>query len=397
MSQISFRLEAFEGPLDLLLELINRHKLNIYDIEISILLDQYMEYIDGIEESDLDSAGEFLAMAARLVYIKTCSLLPKAEEAQQLKKELEGELIEYSVCKAAAARLKSRCVYGEVFVRPPEKLPINKVFTGVMPPESLLQAYMGMTAKARRLRPPRAEQFSPIVAKRIVTVTSKIVYVLKKLYKCGECLFSELYTGIEQDRSAKIATFLAVLELTRSGRIRINEDNSIITFNRNAPRRHHSSEDTQKGGTPADISESADVSDAISYEISADETAEDNTPDNDKDNDESEEYRYDGEKKSAPKVQRTGYIGAVRSNEAVLAVPVFAVISSPQPNETMPQENIPQELPAEQTYMQFDELEEYEDITRGKVGEKINRYPMRFYWGCPDKRGNCWKYRRWKI
>lgn len=392
MSQISFRLEAFEGPLDLLLELINRHKLNIYDIEISILLDQYMEYIDGIEESDLDSAGEFLAMAARLVYIKTCSLLPKAEEAQQLKKELEGELIEYSVCKAAAARLKRRCVYGEVFVRPPEKLPINKVFTGVMPPESLLQAYMGMTAKARRLRPPRAEQFSPIVAKRIVTVTSKIVYVLKKLYKCGECLFSELYSGIEQDRSAKIATFLAVLELTRSGRIKINEDNSIITFNRNAPRRHHSSEDTQKGGTPADISESADVSDAIPDEIAADETAEDNT----QGNDESEEYRYDGEKKSTPKVQRTGYIGAVRSNEAVLAVPVFAVISPPQ--STVSQENIPQESPvAEQTDMQSDEFEDHEDITRGKVGEKINRYSMRFYWGCPDKRGNCWKYRRWKI
>lgn len=73
MSGLSFKLDAFEGPLDLLLHLITKHKLNIYDIEIALLLDQYMEYINSIEEQDFDAAGDFLAMAARLVYIKTCS------------------------------------------------------------------------------------------------------------------------------------------------------------------------------------------------------------------------------------------------------------------------------------------------------------------------------------
>ena len=81
---INVKLEKFEGPLDLLLFLVNRHKLDIYDIEISLLLEQYLEYIDGLEQDDFDQAGDFLAMAARLVYIKTCSLLPKAEEAEEL-------------------------------------------------------------------------------------------------------------------------------------------------------------------------------------------------------------------------------------------------------------------------------------------------------------------------
>ena len=94
MEAISYKLSEFEGPLDLLLHLISKNKLNIYDIEISVLLAQYMEHIDKMKEKNMDVASEFLEMAARLVYIKTVSLLPKHEESEELKKELSGELIE---------------------------------------------------------------------------------------------------------------------------------------------------------------------------------------------------------------------------------------------------------------------------------------------------------------
>ena len=87
MEAISFKLDVFEGPLDLMLHLISKHKLNINDIEISKLLEQYMIYIEQAKEQDLELAGEFLEMAARLVYIKTVSLLPKPEEADEIKKE----------------------------------------------------------------------------------------------------------------------------------------------------------------------------------------------------------------------------------------------------------------------------------------------------------------------
>ena len=90
MESISFKLEVFEGPLDLLLNLITKHKLNIYDIEISRLLEQYLAYLDQCREQDRELAGEFLEMAARLIYIKTAALLPRPEEAHREKQALQG-------------------------------------------------------------------------------------------------------------------------------------------------------------------------------------------------------------------------------------------------------------------------------------------------------------------
>ena len=95
MEKLSYKLPAFEGPLDLLLYLVSKNKLNIFDIQISELVDQYTEHIDVMKEQNMDITSEFLEMAARLIYIKTVYLLPKHEEADELKKELSGQLIEY--------------------------------------------------------------------------------------------------------------------------------------------------------------------------------------------------------------------------------------------------------------------------------------------------------------
>ena len=104
-TQLNYKLDAFEGPLDLLLLLISKNKIDIYDIKISLLLDQYLEQISKMEEQDMDIASEFLEMASRLVYIKSVMLLPKyEEEAQELKRELQGQLIEYQQCREAAAQ-----------------------------------------------------------------------------------------------------------------------------------------------------------------------------------------------------------------------------------------------------------------------------------------------------
>ena len=227
----SFKLDVFEGPLDLLLTLIKEHKLNIYDIEITLLLEQYLEYINNAEYEDYEEASDFLEMAARLIYIKTCSLLPHDEEARQLKKELEGRLIEYSMCKSAANNLKRNFAGGEIFVRQPVKLPVNKEYSRLHKKEELYNAYMGLSAKSRKAKPLRASVFEPIVSKKIVSVTSKIIYVLKKLYKSGEFEMSHLYDGMTE-KSEQVATFLAVLELTKSGRIYLNDDNSMIFFNK---------------------------------------------------------------------------------------------------------------------------------------------------------------------
>ncbi len=232
MENITYKLEVFEGPLDLLLSLISKHKLNICDIEISELLEQYMLYIDQAHEQNLELAGEFLEMAARLVYIKTASLLPQPEEAEHMKKELEGVLIEYSLCKKAAVRLADMNIGGDIFVREQMKIKADMTYRLVHDPIWLLNAYSGISAKSLKTNSQKLHiesKINNVVKRRIVSVLSKVVHILRELYTTGEVSMDKLYNGVEE-RSARVATFLAVLELTKSGRIKISDDNTMIYF-----------------------------------------------------------------------------------------------------------------------------------------------------------------------
>ncbi|HRU97053.1 MAG TPA: segregation/condensation protein A [Ruminococcus sp.] len=232
MDTISFKLDVFEGPLDVLLNLITKHKLNIYDIEISKLLEQYLLFIEEAHKQDLELAGEFLEMAARLIYIKTAALLPRPEEAEQMKKELEGALIELSLCKAAARELAERNVGGDIFVRRPMKIKVDMTYSLVHEPERLVEAYSAVSNK--KIVPENQKnriehKINSVVKRRIVPVLTKVVHILRELYATGEVYMDKLYEGVT-DRSARVATFLAVLELTRFGRITISEDNTLVFF-----------------------------------------------------------------------------------------------------------------------------------------------------------------------
>lgn len=231
METITYKLDVYEGPLDVLLNLITKHKLNIYDIEISKLLEQYMFYIDEVHRQNLEIAGEFLEMAARLIYIKTAALLPKPEEAEQLKKELEGELIELSLCRLAAQALAKRST-GDIFVRRPMKIKADTVYTLTHDSEILVTAYKSISPqkiKAEMKKVHIENKINAVVKRRIVPVMTKVVHILRELYSTGEVPMNRLYDGV-RDRSERVATFLAVLELTRSGRIAISDDNTAIFF-----------------------------------------------------------------------------------------------------------------------------------------------------------------------
>ncbi len=223
MDSISFKLDVFEGPLDLLLHLIQKHKLNINDIEISKLLEQYLIYIDRCKEQDLELAGEFLEMAARLIYIKTASLLPKPQEAEEIKKELQGALIEYSLCKKAAAELKERFIGNDIFVRQPMKIKVSATYRLIHSPDRLVDAFMNMGVKNIDFQEANESKIGSVVQQKTVSVISKVVYVLRTLYQGGKVYMDSLYENV-YDRSARVATFLAVLELTKSGRILISDD-----------------------------------------------------------------------------------------------------------------------------------------------------------------------------
>lgn len=225
MEELNFKLEIFEGPLELMLSLIQKHKLNIQDIEISVLLDQFMLYLDRMSEADLEITSDFLEMAARLIMIKSAALLPK-EEAEQMKRELQGALIEYALCKTMAERLKKRYLGDVVFVREPAEVEFDRAYHKTHQPEELMLAYSALNERVRRKASYRPRSIKPIVAKSYVTVFTGIVSVLKSLRKNGTVKMEELYKG--QPRSRTVATFLAILELSKEGRIFISEDGASV-------------------------------------------------------------------------------------------------------------------------------------------------------------------------
>lgn len=218
MDKLSYRLEGFEGPLDLLLYLISKHQLNIYDINLTALLEQYTAHIRAMEAADMEVASEFLEMASRLVYLKTVSLLPRHDEAEQLREELTGELLEYQTCRKMAAVLGGMTEGFGCFVRPPEPAPVNKTYARRHEAAVLLDSYLAAVGRGQRRLPPPTTVFSKIVAKKMVSVSSRIVHVLRGLWNGQRQRFSALFRQAES-RSELVATFLAVLELVKARRV----------------------------------------------------------------------------------------------------------------------------------------------------------------------------------
>ncbi|MBQ6830877.1 MAG: segregation/condensation protein A [Clostridia bacterium] len=218
--EISYKLPDFEGPLDLLLHLVQKHKLNIYDIPIHELLEQYMTTIREMQALDMDVATEFLDMAARLVQIKSAMLLPKHEEAEEMKQQLTGELIEYQLCREAAERMRRQHIGGDLFVREPTEVEPDYTYRRVHRSTELLEAYLSAAGRSARKLPPSPQVFHNIVARKIVSVSSKILFVLRRLRRGQAVTYTSLYENA-QTKSELVATFLAVLELIKGKRIAV--------------------------------------------------------------------------------------------------------------------------------------------------------------------------------
>ena len=220
---LSYKLDVFEGPLDLLLNLIAKNKLNIYDIPIAELLEQYMAQIHEMQAADMDVASEFLEMAARLVHIKSVSLLPKKEEEAALKQELTGQLLEYQQCKEAAMRLRERFLLDGI-VRAQADIPADLTYKRHHKPQELLSAYLSMLGKKKPPEPQKPEDtISKLITRRVVSVASQIVFVLRSLWKKQHVSLKELFRG-KNDPSERVAAFLAVLELVKDKRLRVDGD-----------------------------------------------------------------------------------------------------------------------------------------------------------------------------
>jgi segregation and condensation protein A len=222
------KLEIFEGPLDLLLYLIKRDELDIYDISIEKITRQYLEYLQAFKELNIDLAGEFVVMAANLIYLKSRSLLPADqqppdEEAEEddPRWDLIRQLIEYKKFKEAAEQLKLREVEQErMFARGAngfvdEPLPLRLGEVGIFQLINALQTVIKRVESRDDLREIFGEHF---------TVSDKIDWILTRVAGGGSLRFSDLFAQVAS-RVEIAVTFLALLELIRLKQIRATQPN----------------------------------------------------------------------------------------------------------------------------------------------------------------------------
>lgn len=221
--QFNYKLPCYEGPLDMLLDLIAKNKINIYDIQISLLLEQYMEQIKIMQDNQMDIASEFLTMASRLVYIKSAMLLPKhEEEAEELKKELAGQLIEYAICRQMAEKM-SHIYDFDTFFKEASPVEFDMTYNRIHDPQDIVKGYIAAVGRGKRKLPPPESAFSGIVHKPVISVSSRIISVMRRLWHGKKVRYSELFMAAGQ-KSELVATFLAVLELVKGKRVRIDGD-----------------------------------------------------------------------------------------------------------------------------------------------------------------------------
>ncbi|HEX6464358.1 MAG TPA: segregation/condensation protein A [Vicinamibacterales bacterium] len=217
------RLQNFEGPLDLLLHLIKKNEVNIYDIPIALITAQYIEYIDLMQDLNLDVAGEFLVMAATLIHVKSRMLLPRPDPTQEDPEEdpreaLIRRLLEHQKFKAAAELLHEReTLRSAQWTRPDG--PIAEIAGEPPEPEievdlfSLISAFRAVVERAKA----RPKVYLP---SEQIPIEDRIEQLMERLSETEACGFEELFADI-QTRAGLVVTFLAILEMIRLKLIRV--------------------------------------------------------------------------------------------------------------------------------------------------------------------------------
>ncbi len=220
------KLEAFTGPMDLLLHLIRKHQINIYDIPIALIAQQYLEYLSLMKTLNLSLAGEFLVMAATLLHIKSRMLLPKEEKAEtedeeglDPRTELIRQLVEYERFKEAAGTLVAReRIWRESFGRDPLPLPVESVNEEEVATEDL-QLFDLLSAFQEVLDRAPTDQFVEL-SREAWTVQDRIQVILERLEGESTVPFDGLFEQ-HWSRPLVIVTFLALLELVRMNLVRL--------------------------------------------------------------------------------------------------------------------------------------------------------------------------------
>ena len=232
MEKLTFKLEVFEGPLDLLLHLISKNKVSIYDIPIATITEQYFEALEIMQELDLEISSDFCVMAAQLLYIKSRMLLPKLyeEEEEDPREELAKRLLEYQKYKQASQKLKEREFYYKYmyFKEPDDIEPLASPPPDSYPIEKLMEAFYDVLERTKRRAPPPQKTFDGIIKRRVVSMRDKATKIVKMLGTKKHITFASIFDA-DADKPELVATFLALLELIRINRVyACDEDGQIV-------------------------------------------------------------------------------------------------------------------------------------------------------------------------
>ena len=230
----SEEMEDFEGPLDVIFLLLSKNKIEIQNVSITAILEQYLAYLDEMKRLDMEIASEFITMASHLMLIKTKMLLSQAEkeeaesELDLLRKSLEDRERKEALdqIRKAVAVLEPRNEIGRcVFTKHPEPLRKDKTYRYKHTPEDLLKALEGIAERNARMLPPPTVNFKGIVGKEPYPVSKKAGQVIRRLIQHGILRLKSLFRG-NRSRSEVVATFLAVLDLCKTNSVLLEDDGS---------------------------------------------------------------------------------------------------------------------------------------------------------------------------
>ncbi|MCI9016423.1 MAG: segregation/condensation protein A [Clostridia bacterium] len=226
--QYAIKIENFEGPLDLLCHLIDKNKMDIYDIKISEIADQYINYINQMEKLNLDITSEFLIMASTLLYIKSKGLLPKQEEAEEelTEEQLIQRIIEYKKYKEIMGKFKhnyeqfsNRLFKTEEIIQlPKQKLEKN------YERETIPQIYFQLVNRNKERLNSNAENIKKIAIIDTYTVASKVKEMYKELIRKPKFIFNKLYKMSKCNKIEVVTAFTGLLELTRRNKVTTTQE-----------------------------------------------------------------------------------------------------------------------------------------------------------------------------
>ncbi len=218
MEALQFTLEAFEGPLELLLHLLKKNKVSIYDIPIEKITAQYMEYLEKMQSFDMELSSEFLIMASELLQIKSRMLLPRHEEEEEdPRQNLADRLVAYQRMKQAAGFLKEHEGEGRfLFFKKPDVIAeappdySNQAFDV----EQLIAALSDVLIKTQRKEPPSKSAFAGIGGREQVSSAHCVSYIKTRLKGGERVAFKQVFSGLDS-RPKIVVSFLIILEMIR--------------------------------------------------------------------------------------------------------------------------------------------------------------------------------------